>query len=626
MPPSQRLILNSKAYAVASDGKRVITREMRPTNGTDPGRIRTVSWRPDSPIGSSRWSTSGKLATDYTQNLATDLTGQLTSVGARDTITLTSTDPKASSTAYFGGPKFGASATKFGGQVAGMDVTHIAEQGGYLIFMRGLLATQVRISDWTVISTHTFDATVKGAASWFGKVRAGLGGTKAMQSLTGVTSTAQTWGDTQVSGSDVLAKAMVVGTDRLTFVEADQAGTNENKIRYTTDDFATLGNRFQVGDPKVSATGIGAYGPFTHVGSRAGVYTFTDLGKSFPLSTALRGTLSDDNGSQFADPGWGFNYAVTALGLRALTGSTDDPVGIGEAMEEFEGHDGSPTAVFPYAGQLLVAYETSGGDVYVYRSKKRKDDSPLAPPLYPVAYLASTSCKAIFSTFTPTNPELVFGNGTNAFRITQGRGGRYDLDSNYTYSVGGGTWFGTTYDADPHLLKTIRLFRFKTENMVSGDSWTMAVSVDDGSYVNVGSAVTADGYQTLRPVSAGSPQTNVSGRHFKPRLTQVAGGSGSDTAPPLIRGTVEMEYDERPEEVEVVTLFVDFSGQGRRAQVQLAELTALSGSSTNGPIPARIPDTTTAERVMVAGVRAISDIKGPDVTGAEVTLHVWKTA
>ena len=622
-------------YAVAEDsllpkGKVLATRRKRSTNGTDPGRIRTAVWNVSGPAGTgSREKGDRPLGVDYVQNLETRFDDLLTSSGKRNSLSL-STSLNASNTAYFGGPKFGALGTKFGGAVAGTTIAYVAEQNSYMIFFGGRVATQVRISDWAVVDTHIFDATVKGVASWFGKVRVGLGGTKALQTLTGISESGMTWADQQVSSTDVLAKALEVGTDRLWLVRASSTGANDNEVRYTLDDFSSISNSFVVGNPKAGATGLGSFGAagVTSVGSEVGIYAATNEGKPIALSKALAGTRSSENGRQFADPGFGFQYAISAKGLRALIpGQFDQPIGIGSPyMRGFEGHDGRPVAILPVGDELMIAYETSAGDAYLYRCVPGQQGNALNLDHFPLAYISSTEVRTFFSTATPTNPVIGWGAGTNATYIAQGRTGADIYDANYDFSTGGGVWYGTTLTRNQHLKKTLRLVRFATENMSSGDSWQVAMKFDTAAYLNIGSAVTSSGYQTVRPVSGGAPISNITGHALKLRLTQVAAGADSETSPPQIRGPVEAEYDERPAEITELDIPIHLGAVSKSTAKDLATLELLSGSSTDGPVAIKLwDDRTTVRYGMVAGVET-QDVKGDDVKVAVVRVQLWDVA
>jgi hypothetical protein len=153
----------------------------------------------------------------------------------------------------------------------------------------------------------------------------------------------------------VYASAIKRGSDRAWYIDADQNGTTFNFVGYTLDAFVTLASPFPVGDPLVGMNGIGPFNSLTAVGEYDGIYTFTDQGKSVPLSRALDSLHSSLNGAQFADPGFGWNYYNAITGLRAHTFTgVDNPVGIGPGQRNFTGHNGLATALYAALGELLA--------------------------------------------------------------------------------------------------------------------------------------------------------------------------------------------------------------------------------------------------------------------------------
>jgi hypothetical protein len=448
-----------------------------------------------------------------------------------------------------------------------------------------------------------------------------------MYSLTSATATGSVYTPTQtLLGEDVYAGPLAVGSDRCWYITKNATGEQENMVGFTVNDFETVANPFQVGDPKVPANGLGPFGPFLFSGTRTGIFTFTEQNKKVPLSRALTGHSSVNNGSQFADPGWGWNYCITDIGLRALTSHIDNPVGPGESMRQFTGHAGRPTAIFAERGELFVVYQTVAGHSYAYRGTFGPQTAQTGQPdFYPWWYKADTTCKAVFSTNTPTNTALVWAEGGAGAYETIARDGRDDLLAARTYDIGGGVWYGTELDRDPHLLKVARLARIHTKGLATTSSWTLALSFDRGSYLTIGAAVTANGFQTLRPVSSGAPVANISGRAFKPRLTQVATGSGASTTPPEIAETLEIEYDERPASVTIFGATVQLTGNEQSKLGTIALLESFAGSSTTGPLRIRLPDEATDRFAMVADVTNRRDIQGDGIEAIDVILHLWST-
>jgi hypothetical protein len=605
-------------------GKRAIVSNYRATNVSDPGRIRVATWEIWGPIGASRESVSGILATDYVQNLDTRFPRRLLSKGARNAVTLTTKDPtNVSGTGKLGEFKLGDLTNKLGGPVsASHNVTHFDEQDGRLYAHRGKLSTQVLISSWAVQATAIHPEEVAGAVGYFGKGRVGLGAAAKMRTRVSASSTGAVYEETTtLIGEDVYAGPLAVGSDRCWFITKGSNGELENLVGYTLDGFQTINNPFPVGDARVKANGIGPFGPFTFFGNRKGLNSFTDQGKPVPLSRALSGHDSEHNGKQFADTGWGWNYAITDVGLRALTSHIDNPVGIGERMREFNGHGGRPTAIWPERGELFVVYQTAAGDSYAYRGVFGASTAQTGQPdFYPWWYKASTTCEAVFSTNTPTNTALVWGEGTNMAYETISRDGRDDLFSARTYEITQG-------------------------------SWKVAWSFDEDDYLQIGE-ITEDGYHTVRPVQeqVGVPLLNISGRSMKPRLVLDETGStdegtwfgteldrdphliktlrlnrlrtknlGSNAASPEVNGTLEVEYDERPEYITETAVAIQLDSMSKEGVITLLE----SYRDAAEPLKVRLPDRTGDSYAMVANVTNRRDIKPDGIEAIDLILHIW---
>lgn len=641
--------LNGQRYGIVSEsllpaGARSIQRSFRATNVSDPSRLRRVQWDIWGPIGFSRQSQSGNvLRTDYVQNLETRWPRRLISSGKRHFVNLAAIDPvNPPGYAVYDGFNFDETDYAFDSPAAITNVQFFDEQGGSMFAHRGSLSTQIYIPTWNPVSYQNWNGNiVQGAAYWYGYGRVGLGATKAMQTRIGVTPTSATYSDTIDANSDpVYSFQMVPGSDRLWFVNAGSPYTNW--VIYTLDNIQELSAPLQVGDPTVGATGIGPFGPFTFFGSNYGLYTFTDQGKPIPLSRSLANHRSALNGKQWADPGWGFNYATTDIGLRAVNGTVDNPVGIGESMRQFTGHNGLPTAIWAERGEIFVAYQTTSDDTYIYRGVFSRGDffsgtSAVGQmELYPMRYLPNTTVEAIFSTNTTPETAIVWGEGTNMSYQYISRIGREDMTPDYEYDVDGGTWYGTELDIDPNLMKTLRLARLRTVNMGDGDSWSLgfAFDIESGNpYINIGT-VYESGFNTIYPVNNTWPLTGITGRTIKPRLVQVAGSSGSATTPPEVNGQLEIEYDERPAVIEEAKILVDITATNYTNNEVMDMLQRLVSQSSAGPFKVTLPDDIPPggggqqRWAMVADVVNRHDLKTRDGNGidaVEVTLQFWDT-
>lgn len=526
-----------------SGSKRAIQRSFRDANASDVGRIRRVEWRFGGiagAIGKSLWSSSGVLGVDFCQNLETRWDDRLTSSIKENRLTLTGFDPPGTGAyfgaRYFGSKYFGTGLSGSGG--AAGDVSVFVEQPGgvgQLFAARGELSTQIDINDapFSVVNSVIQDAVIRDADAWYGNGYLALGPSKPMQRILSATPTGAVYEDTASTSpnASVFANAIKVGSDRAWIIDAAETTVNYNFAGYTLDAFENMASPFQVGDPKQPMNGIGPYGPLTLFGQSNGVFSFTDQGKPVPLSRGLLNLRSTLNGKQFADPGFGWAYYTSITGLRAVNLQGDDnPIGVGERMRGFTGHNGIPSAIWAARGELWIVYGATGDDMYGYRGVFGPETAITGQPLlFPWFYEADETSNAIYASSTPdvgTQNLTVFrGDGTNLKWLTIAANGRDDL-AETVYSPDGGTAYLTTLDKDRNLLKTLRLVRLQTRNMGYGNSWTVAVGFDTepddsvgSTYTTIGSIVT-DGFKTSQPVLTGIPLDGISGRTIKPRLTQ----------------------------------------------------------------------------------------------------------
>ncbi len=641
-------------FAIVDDaqiegGKRAIVRNYRDANASDAGRIRRVQWEIWGPIGASLESTAGRLGTDFCRNLETRWERRLLSSGKQIEVELDNDDP-VGTPSYFGDSNFGDNYFYSGPQlVQGQDVVVFDEQEGYLFVSRGSLTTQVRLDDFSIVQTKQHNADVLDAALWRGKGRLAMGRYQPMQTRDYVDAVGSTYIDTVAISptQDVYAQAVKRGSDRAWYIDADPGSTTFNFAGYSLDSFETLAAPFQVGDPDINTTGIGPFGPFTMFGAEDNLYSFTDQGKPVPLSRALLSHFSDHNGMQWADPGWGWNYAMTSIGLRALQPGIDNPVGLGERMRGFTGHDGIPHAIWAERGELWVVYATTNGELYGYRGAFGPETANTGQPLwFPWFYEASSTCGALFSSVRGLDDPLrhfrMFrGNGTNMKYMQAASDGRDDLcGEHYFYSTEGGDWYGTTLDRDPNLLKTLRLLRFRTRNVNAGSSWQVGMAFNpppafgaDADYVDIGNLITSDGAHTIKPIQGNIPLTNISGYSMKPRFTQVAGAVDAEDNPPEVYGTLEAEYDERPEQIEEVSVVVNMTGTSYSNNYIWDTLRELLGSTVNGPFQIQLPDdlppVVTKNSIggkkwaMLSSVDKRQDLKDPSIEGVALTFQIW---
>lgn len=604
-------IVADDAVGGKGSGKRAIQRSYRDANASDVGRIRRVEWHYGGPygaIGASLLSSSQRLGIDFVQNLESRWDERLISSIAQTAVTLSGDDPPGVGS-YFGTSYFGSTLgvpTYFGAaDIGGQDVVVFDEQEGYLFAERGAVSTQIEMlsTPWSVINSVVLGAGIRDSTHWRGNVYLAMGPTLPQQrrySVSGAGAFYENTVSTSPAGN-VYSSAIKRGSDRAWYVDAAEGGLTFNWVGYTLDAFANLASPFQVGDPDIGVNGIGAFGPLTDFGSEDNIYSFTDQGKPVPLSKAMDALHSAMNGSQFADPGFGWNYYLSVMGLRALNLQGDDnPVGIGERMRGFTGHNGICTAIFAARGELWCVYLTSAGDLYGYRGVFGPETAETGQPLFfPWFYDGASTCTAIFSSTTPNpgtqNVTMIRADGTDLTHMQIAANGRDDLAAT-AYSVAGGTAYLTTFDKDPNLLKTLRLVRLQTRGLESGSSWAVSMGFDTSpiapttaTYTAIGTVAT-NGYKTTQPVLAGIPLDNISGRTIKPRLVQVAAGASAATTPPELRGTLEIEYDERPDQIEEIHVIVKLDMTSPSDNAVWDRLRQLVGSQVYNPFKLQLPD------------------------------------
>ena len=608
------IIIDGRPFTLVADsqlpsGKRAYVKELRPSQPTDPSRLGEVMWEVSGPLGVSREGRSGYLGVDYADNLETRFDDLLTSAPTATTITLTTLDPAGLSiSAALGALLLGATPLGGGTDIGPGHVTHIDEQSERLFFHRHDYSTQVD-TGWSVEATYAQGATVAGVENWkdFGWVS--FGDAKPLSQRVTVTGAGSSYIGVSSGGSAVYAGDLRKGNDRLWMVKA-----NTNQAQYTLDEFVALSNAFDVGDSGQLLTGIGTLGPLTVFGAADGVFSFTDSGKPVRVNDALRGHRSPYNGARHASQ-WGWDYYTTDFGLYAWAPNVNNPVGP-EAEDGFEGPiDGRPVAIHPWRELLLVSYLTPSGDTYIILGKFGSQTAGTGKPdWYPFLKFTGVSSEAIWATSLHDNPTLLFGYGTNAKRVTMGRRGRDIADTNYSFGITGGQWFGTTMTRAQSLHKYLRHVSLQTENCTSIDYWQLAVSCDGDAYVNVGNSIIDNGHHIVRPSTGGGPKDSVSFHTIKPRLTQV---STNAITPPQVRGKITLSYDERPDMIsEVKASLLLRTGD-------MGFLETAVGHDTEFPMEVSLPGDREKRYGFVTSVGPITDLKGNTIQAAQISLVLW---
>ena len=513
------------------------------------------------------------------------------------------------------------------------EVTAIEEDRGQLFINRGDETAHVNPGDMTEVGTvasHTQQITGS-VANWQGAGYLAFGSAQDM--LVRDMPNAQT-AATYSPVAGVRARHLAVGPDRLWLTHEDELPDADNgKVKYALDALSSgaLSNAFQVSDPLSQPTGIFTIGEYMVLGHERGANSFTQSGKPKRLLEAVKDFPSANNASS-ADALWGWLYIATELGLFAINveASVANPVGPGEGLrgQGFEGPvDGYPTAVKAFKDSLWVAYVTTGCDTYVFRGVfGRETPSGGRPEWFAFRKLDGVACYAIGATAGRTNPTLVVSEDSEISYYTLGRRGRDIADGNYRFDIGGGEWHGTTMMRAAGKLANVRAARFFTENCDAENTWQLAISIDGGSYVDVGFPTQSGGLQTVRPVSGTTPLTTVRGSTFKPRLTQTA---DEETSPPQIRGFLDITYDERPETVEEHTFMLVLGDGDFSAETEddaLADLLERSNAAAQTPTAMTLPGETETKYGFVVDVSGRMDLDARGTQAVAVTVLGWDVA
>ncbi len=509
------------------------------------------------------------------------------------------------------------------------NVSHIDEQDGQLFIHRGSKTSQVNPGDMSEVgSPEDHGATITDTiASWQGAGYVCFGPGTPVQKRTGVSAAGATYDP--VAGSPE-ALHMAVGPDRLWVVDAKSSSLDVGKVRFVVDELTDTNqsNGIQVADRNSGhVTGLYTLGEFMVAGTLRGPRSFTDAGAPAVLGEAVDAFPDELNGANGASL-WGWHYHATKLGLYAVqpVGPVENPVGPGEGLagQAFEGPiDGYPIALRAFKDSLWVSYLSSEGDSWLLRGIYGPQTAGTGRPEWFVfRRLAGVRCEAIGATTGRNVPAVVWGEGQQPYFTDLAFRGREIADStNYRFAIDGGEWHGTTLMLTQGLIANVRWAKFFTENCNTTNTWQLALAANEGEYIDVGSAVTTNGLQTVRPTGSepNAPLTNVSFTTLKPRLTQIA---SSNALPPQIRGDLVIAFDERPEHVREVDVLIELTQEG-----ELAVLQGLVGTAHPTPVAVRLPQSSDVNIDRWAFVRAadVYDRAGPDDDVALVKLVVWPT-
>lgn len=502
----------------------------------------------------------------------------------------------------------------------------------FLFANRGGFSTQIDPVTMTEIQNNSRTNRITDSAVWQGEGLIAHGDLAIVDKRTAATGSGATY--STITGVD--ATHLAVGADRLWLADAGlTTAADKGRAKFTANaaalTSAALSNSFAVADPSAAITGFYTTGPYTVMGFDRGVNSFTSSGKSVRLLEAVSDFPSSANAAS-GDSLWGWLYIATKFGLFAINieDRITNPVGPGEGLQGqgFEGPiDGYPTAVAAIKDSVWVAYLNPDGTSYVFRGTFGPQTAATGrPEWYSFRKLPALECHAI-GMVERANPTLVLGEDEDVAYYTLSTRGREIADSNYEFDTGGGQWFGTTMMRTAGKLINVRSAKLLTENCVaSTDTWQVAVSLDEGSYIDVGSAITANGLQVVRPTSAGVPLTTVNGSYLKPRLTQVA---SSESAPPQVRGFLDIEYDERPQTIEDHQFLIVLGAGDFGSETEFTNISTLfnrDNASAQSPQTFTLPGSNVVQYGFITAVSERLDLDNHGTQGVQVIVQEWKTA
>ena len=608
-------VINGEMYTLISDsllpkGKRAWTRAVRPSQPSDPGVHRVARWKLSGPLGQSNEREDGFLGVDYS-DMDTRYDDLLLPAAKPNLVALDANDPSDGALAI----PFTIPATLGGFTVntesSGM---HYVEQQGHMVFGRGQALTVVDPSDMSVSFTETRSAPVKGMVPWKGEGRIGFADQIEVQSITSITGVGLNI-DTEAG---LYAGAMTIGADRWWGVSGSPG--EENQIMFSLDNLVAISAPFPASDDSIPVSGLGTIGPFTIAASEVGASSFTELGKPRRLIESVKDFRDPANGKP-GDSLWGWYYQPTKLGLFAIIpGQIANPVGP-ESLTSFEGEiDGYPTAVRAWKDSLWVAYLTTAGDTYVLRGMFGPETAGSGFPLwYTFAKISNARCDIIRGTNLRDEPTVLVGTNSNVTYYTLALRGSEINASAYRFFTGTSTWHGSKMTRNSNMHKTIRYFVVITEDVDEDNTFQIAVSIDNGAYINVGSPIDSGTHRYARPSSDGVPLTTTNGHTIKPSITCE---SASETSPPKMRGYMEMVYDERPDTIIDHAFYLRLERPEQDFE-RLRNLYKNHGQGASSPFAFVEPESNETKYGLIVDVQRAEDIEGDGVEGVMVRLQEW---
>ena len=216
---------------------------------------------------------------------------------------------------------------------------------------------------------------------------------------------------------------------------------------------------------------------------------------------------------------------------------------------------GSPREMF------TAIFDPCGCYTFLVVWKPQEGDHDRGARLYPYVIARFEDTPSDFLSWIGTvnglraNPTLMGGYGSDAFWITCGRTARWIDDANYRYALSGQTYL-TEMRRERNVLVDVEYIEGELSGTMD-DNKTVGVylSLDGGSYTQIGETQTSTGFKRFIASSAGVPVSAFQSKHrAKPRIDY---SSDSSSAVPQWVGPLTMAYRTRPTEINIYRYVID---------------------------------------------------------------------
>lgn len=240
----------------------------------------------------------------------------------------------------------------------------------------------------------------------------------------------------------------------------------------------------------------------------------------------------------------------TRKGLRWFRNGIGAPCGPEVYQQNNSPVQGYFTALWGGENWLYGAiYNPSDDLTYIVAGRPPRAGEPFqehSMTWYPLAKLASgIECEFLrnIERYGGRDRETVVGGyDDDVLWFTLGNVAREIDDANYRFATAGDAYF-TEMRRENHRDIYPAWFEFETDDCSSSQTVTLSVSVNGGTYEQIGSAAASDGWHRFK-VSASE---GIRGWRIKPKLSFA---TGSTSASPKVIGKLRMGYYTEPREID----------------------------------------------------------------------------